>query len=126
LKINNPSPAPTTQLVELTRDLAAVAGDVATTGIGFQPARLDVVATVGLALVSSYGFSDVDGHAACVYRDYLGNQDAVAALVFIQVAVGSAQQYVSAVTYGADGFTLTWAKNASPTGIVKLKIMASK
>ena len=128
MKINNPPPAvpPTTQLVELTRDLTAAAGDVATTGLGFTPSRLDVVATISTTFISSTGFSDVSGHCACVWTDYLGAQDGGAYLVFMVTGAASAQQEVTAVVYNADGFTLTWAKNGSPTGVVNLKIMASK
>lgn len=112
-------------MIEIVRDLADIAGDVDTTGLGFTPRKLIVVAAISTTLVSSIGFSDVDGHGACVFRNYLGNQDAAANLVFIAAGAAGASQFVSGVAYTADGFTLTWSKNGAPTGNVTLKILAS-
>jgi hypothetical protein len=96
-----------------TRDLAAVSGDVAYTGVGFKPSLIIFIA--GLATRSlSAGASDATTHR-CFFSTYgVTNSIDNAALV---VSVDGANYQTAIVkTMDADGFTLTWTKTLGPTG----------
>ena len=114
-----------------TRDLAAATGDVAYTGVGFQPTA--VIALSYKASVQwqcgSWGLSDSVKACGCLllyaYRNidggaYLIGQSATSALP------GTTGQTAIVKSYDADGFTLTWTKNGVPTGTAVLYFLCLK
>lgn len=111
-----------TKVVYLTRDLAAASGDVATTGIGFRPITMLAVACVPAFPKSSWGFSDLFRDEHCLYiqaTDYFQ----VSSTSLIRIGTTTASQNAVVKSYDPDGFTLTWTKILTPTGIVNICIL---
>jgi len=118
---------------QYTRVMTAASGDVAYTGIGFQPKGLIVFATGG-TFKYCWGMSDsttVGGSfnqyqtmLAFVPGDwasFIGDSGAP----FIVIKETDANyQYAYVTSMDADGFTLTWTKAGSPTDTILLHVMA--
>ena len=124
------TPALSSKIFALTRDLTAVTGNVATTGIGFIPTSivfmcdLDTKKSNSMAVVdstkASTGWYQSDVPQSGVITDAGAN-----ACAFAQ---SSANNYAIAIvaSFDADGFTLTWAKTGSPTGTANVMGIAYK
>lgn len=115
------------KIITFTRDMTAATGNVAYTGVGFQPTSLIVLADVSTAQ-GSIGFSDSSKAVYCWEKDADGNIYTVAnALVYLtNTTVGNRQQIDSIVSYDSDGFTVNWAKTGSPTGTANIRVLAYK
>ena len=93
-------------------------GDVAYTGVGFQP-----VSIVALGIVSSYsigvGFADINltENSLLLYKNsgsfMISNE--IVLLVLHAYNLASNYQKASLKSLDADGFTLTWTKSGSGT-----------
>ena len=124
MKINNPGAPAISKVVQISRDLAVASGAVSTTGIGFKPTRLDIAANKSSSNIRCIGYVDSNLAVYSIWDDALTGHDSDAYLFF---SLGTGDfQLVSTVTFDSDGFTLTWAKTGTPTGVVKLNIIASK
>lgn len=106
------------KLGSFTRDLTAVAGDVAYTAVGFKPYLLDFMVSFGQS--HSIGWDDgtnsfctqVAGLVASpIEYPSIGTRS-----IFITDNYGTTYQRAYVKTMDADGFTLTWDKAGSPTG----------
>lgn len=110
------------------RDIAAVDGNVACTGVGFKPSVLIMIAATATdARVSaSWGVSvGTTSYMICTNRK--GNTDTFvspnAGIVWIYINAGIVSKAAIA-SLDADGFTLVWAKTGSPTGTVLISFIA--
>lgn len=110
-----------------TRDTAAATGTQAITGIGFKPSHIIIWAVVpGVAGNMSIGVDNGTAHYA-VYDNYMVYTNSWVfapnlCLVLLQTAAANNTAAVSVLD--ADGFTLSWAKTGTPTGIAYLFYMA--
>ncbi len=107
-----------------TRDMTAATGDVAYTGAGFKPFLIIAFSTVESTTAMSIGFATatVQGNIADYSLASTGaNSWAPGGELCALFTTGSGvRQLGSLKTMDADGFTLTWTKTGSPTGIANL------
>lgn len=110
-----------------TRDLSAASGNVAYTGIGFQPTAIICLAIVDSADYQvSWGFADSSKAGENVTKDSSTTfRNLGSVLIFLQTS-GGAYQTATVNSYDSDGFTLTWTKTGSPTGTLKLLFFCLK
>lgn len=111
-----------------TRDLTAASGNVAYTGVGFKPRLIRFYTAVGGTTVSSHGEAAQTGGVVQYTADAVaGYSTNASACIFAYTAVtGSNYQYAAVATFDVDGFTLTWTKNASPTGTLSVVYVAEE
>mgnify|MGYP001570361080 CR=1 FL=1 len=103
------------KIISFTRDLSVASGDVAYTGVGFMPTALVGIGVIGGSLPFTVGFAD-SGKSAADITQY-GANTITSSVNFIQIAPSGGNDQAAVVkSYDADGFTLTWTKNGSPTG----------
>lgn len=110
-----------------TRDMTVASGDVSYTGVGFRPSCITCYAGVnGATVAQSWGLAGSNLNAACQEYDYNAvyypNQTA---LIYMQTA-SSTKQSAVVKSYDADGFTLTWTKEGSPTGTANLIFLCQR
>lgn len=100
-----------------TKDISATAA-VAITGIGFQPKGIILMANIDGTKGASWGFYDATSNRSI--EDYSpATEDAYYAqsgAIFIHCGA-SDSAYANVTATGADGFTLTWGVNGTPTGV---------
>ena len=109
----------------ITRDTAAVAGDVAYTGIGFKPSNILFLSIVDLSYKMSIGLDDASVRY-CIFHhadNTLGsyswdNATSIYLRYDTKIHTGKIK------TFDSDGFTITWATSGSPTGIAYIHYMA--
>ncbi len=107
------------KLVLKYRDQTAATGDVAYTGVGFQPTSI-IFMTTGEAVVSplSIGFSD-SSRAVGLLGKYTNNVNSApfsgTVIIGATGTDNSNLQTASVKSYDADGFTLAWTKTGSPS-----------
>jgi len=111
-----------------TRDISTATGSQAITGVGFQPTALIMFVGGGGAGKASWGMASSDASEVCVSHyhnvtadsfEHWGN--------LIRIEHGSGVNYQGNLTsFDADGFTIAWTKNGSPTGTVGCKFIAFK
>lgn len=105
-----------------TRDVSTASGTQAITGVGFQPSAVIFFASVDGSAVASWGLAkNITRHIATyngptVYT--LSTQ-----CIGIYISAGNFNQG-DVTTWGADGFTITWTKGGSPTGVATVNFMA--
>lgn len=108
-----------------TYDLSTATGDQAITGVGFQPSMIIAFAAVETSTQAFWGMSDGTTDKG-VYSnkggtaDNFGSADGVA---FFQVSSGN-QNTATLKTFDTDGFTLTWTKLGTITGIATVNYIA--
>lgn len=118
------------KLGTFTRDVSQTTDQVIT-GVGFQPDFIEFMACINENTPASIGWDncqasghyslyDEDKYADDNYGISEGSESIV--IYTAQYVYGSA--HVSAV--GADGFTLDWSKQGSPTGTAKIVYKAIK
>ncbi|MGM5018734.1 hypothetical protein [Tardiphaga sp. 367_B4_N1_1] len=116
------APGLKSKVIATTRVLTAASGNVAYTGVGFKPSAIVAVAAINTTPAFGVGFSDAALGAGGV--TYYGNNHATFGAFLIEVFLtndlGSDYQTASVASYDADGFTLAWTKNGSPTGTANL------
>ena len=102
-----------------SRDLSLATGDQIITGVGFKPKGI-MINGGGLANAGtgSWGFSDSTNDSA-TYDDHNTTPNAygnTANLLFFKID-GSNNNIAVLKSFDSDGFTITWTKTGSPTGI---------
>lgn len=115
------------KIIEITRDLAADSGDVAYTGVGFLPSAIIVFGgTGGNGFNIGMADSAKTNRVLTKYADSTNYVNAAGSigsnLIFYSVTSGNRQTAI-VKSYDADGFTLTWTKTGSPTGIITLEVL---
>ena len=110
------------KLGSFTRDMTAVGGAVAYTGVGFKPSAILFFGNIGGTYAQTIGI-DNGTTKFCVYYSAA---DTTANTVSYSIAAypsGAGQLgLISAI--GADGFTITWTKDGSPTGTLQIFYIA--
>jgi hypothetical protein len=106
-----------------TYNLATASGDVAITGIGFQPSAIICIANVdGTAGSFSIGAADSAKTVGNISRNnntFFYDNAGVNALIGIDPGTGNISTAI-VKSFDADGFTLTWTKGGTNTGIANL------
>jgi len=112
------------KIIALTRAMNAASGNVAYTGVGFQPRALIVFGTVMDSFGASWGMGDVT-LAEMNLRQYNNTPtlDASNRFISFEQSLGVTGQEAFLDTLDADGFTLTWAKIGTPTGTGYAKVL---
>lgn len=113
-----------------TYNLATASGDVAITGIGFQPTAIICFANVdGSAGGISMGVADsakvVDSIGRNTNTFFYVNGGGGACLINLDPATGAASTAI-VKTYDSDGFTLTWTRGGANTGTANLIFLCFK
>ena len=111
------------KLIQISRDLTVASGDVAYTGFGFTPTSLIINYNIASNSHGGNGFVDSSKSGKCMFTEDGTTRLSQAHLIFIPSASGQ-YQMADVKSYDADGFTLTWAKTASPTGTVLIDVLA--
>lgn len=111
-----------------TRDMTAATGSVAYTGVGFQPKLiLFRWGIVGLNLVSSgWGFSDSITSEFTAYNTTSGFISMTTSACIWGYVDASNSQSATLGSLDSDGFTLSWVKNDSPTGTLRIHYVAMR
>jgi hypothetical protein len=110
------------KVITVTRDMTAVTGDVAYTGVGFTPTSMFASATAESTYSSLNGICDSAKNQKCVYQVGTGFYDG-SSLIDMEQTLGTARQIGVLKSFNADGFTITWTKTGSPTGNAACKII---
>lgn len=110
-----------------SRDYSSASGDVAYTGVGFQPTALHALyGKAGASVGDGHGMADSAKTAVALNnRQNNGTANVQNVLIYSDIVSGG---YQSAIvkTYDSDGFTLTWTKLGSPTGTMSIGFLAFK
>lgn len=135
---NETTPAYTTvpglqsKIITSTRNATTASGDVSYTGIGFVPTSIQIQATLGDDIfIYSFGISDSSKAGISYYNigtsfSGLANTVGLTNAVIFVGANNLNWQGAIVKTYDADGVTLTWTKTGSPTGTIRINIIAYK
>jgi len=105
-----------TKVITFTRDLTAASGTVGYTGVGFQPTAIILFLSEPTTGRKSWGVGDVDKTNHTLMERYDGT------LSIRTTWIGQIWTTLDDVhrakisSYDADGFTLEWEKEDSPTG----------
>ena len=109
-----------------TRDSAAATASVAYTGVGFQPKAIMFISHIENADQISWGFDD--GTTANNKYDNSGGSDdtwASAGSKSIMARESSGNYQTGGVSaFGADGFTISWVKAGSASGLQYITYLA--
>ncbi len=103
----------------------SVTGTQAITGVGFQPGVVIILASVAASALVSIGIDNATTHL-CVANAY----SYIAGLWYPQnfviylIVDGTTDARAIVSSMDADGFTLTWTKEASPTGTATVAYLA--
>jgi hypothetical protein len=110
---------------QITRDLTAITGTVAYTGVGFQPTACVGAGSTNasLAYTTFLGLADSAGAGLAFAGTPTVNETTSHFLFFADVAVATNNQTADIASYDSDGFTLSWTKTGSPTGTATVQIM---
>lgn len=120
----------TYKIISFTRDLSLAGGIVSTTGVGFRPRFIQFQSGIsGGGIWASQGVADGLGGGGCL--EFNGG---TAPIIYFQGATviiqrdnpsGSNFQQVGTggISLDADGFSLNWGKNGTPTAIASLTAM---
>lgn len=120
---------PRVKVGTITRDLTAVSGNVATTGVGFKPSLVFFFTNVSNNNRMSFG-ADAGSSSGMTIYDNLGNTDNTydnsvsgGASILAMTSTGT-RQFANINSLDADGFTLAWTKDGSPTGTLTIIYVA--
>lgn len=127
------APALSSIIITSTRARNGNTADVAYTGVGFVPTVIIALAVLaGTEVSNSIGFSDSAKAAACIFTYYDGGSNGGGAFIAAVGGDGTAAPTTTGQTaivksYDADGFTLTWTKNGTPSaGTISLYFLCLK
>lgn len=111
-----------------TRDTSVASGDVAITGVGFQPKFLLMMCGENGAQSFSFGFDDGVTKGAMINAGiisagvwFLNGADSA---LFYDNAGGTSYTRGRVASFGADGFTYTFDKVGTPTGTITMQYVA--
>jgi len=119
---------PASKSISSGRTLSDVDGDVSYTGFGFKPSSV-----IGYGLISQNRCANLIGWACqdlttgCLFDDpsVAGRYNNTNLFMRANTSIGvAASAHVS--SFDTDGFTITWSKTGSPTGIFALDFIAFK
>lgn len=106
---------PKFKIVTFTRNLVDADGAVAITGVGFRPSSVIVIgAPAATGSAPTIGMCDASLTQAAVSTFTTGYIEAKAMLPFGPSGTNYVQGQITSLD--ADGFTVTWTKQGSPTG----------
>lgn len=109
-----------------TRALTTASGTQAITGVGFTPKAVIFLGVRDGGLLDTKGF-DTGVAANCILQGYDSNQFLGAAYsIYFYHGSGVDRQRALITSLDADGFTLTWTKDGSPTGTGTMLYLAIK
>jgi len=117
------TPSFTSKLLNHTRALDAVSGDVSYTGYGFQPKALIIFTELAAVQYHSWGLGDVALAEMCLYYNYNATWGMSTTQIIRIVGVDYGQTAVLK-TLDADGFTLTWTLTGSTSGTITFIVLA--
>jgi hypothetical protein len=105
-----------------TRVMTAGAGTVAYTGVGFKPSAIIVLMSGALGTGDwSAGFTDGTTQSCIAgLASASGNVTSGASTLVFEYQSAGVNQQATLQSLDSDGFTLSWAKNGSPTGTAYL------
>lgn len=106
-----------------TRDISLATGSQSVTGVGFTPRMLILFGTIDNG-ASSWGMADGTSQGCIFRRPTDGAIYQAAVVAQFQNNVTPDQAYASLSSFDADGFTLSWTKQNSPTGTATIKYLA--
>ncbi len=109
-----------------TRDLTAASGNVAYTGIGFQPKAVLMIAVVAATKTACWGFAaGAGGHVVNERGDDANLDVNTNYCINATTSAGSGHYQIAGIaTFDSDGFTLTWTKGNAPTGTLTVIYLA--
>lgn len=108
-----------------TRDVSTATGSQSVTGVGFTP-RVVHFLMGSNGKQTSTGIA-VSGASRCVYQDAGSSVFNASGTVCIYWENGGGVNYQGSVSsLDADGFTVSWTKNGSPTGTATIQYLAIK
>ena len=107
-----------------TRDMSLASGNVAYTGVGFQPKAIIFISRVGAVASLSWGFDNATNTENINIRGAATSYEVeTTRSIFLQQASGDTQTALIA-SMDADGFTLTWTKTGTPTATATIIYLA--
>ena len=117
------------RLVSLfTRDLTLAAGLQSITGVGFRPKVILFFANIDSAPQMSICANDARTNAGEGIQDYSGivadSYQLVQNVSVILTVNSTTRSFASLSSIDADGFTLSWQKDGSPTGTAAVGYLA--
>lgn len=118
------SALPTLQskVITSTRDMTAASGTVAYTGVGFVPTSIMAFGVIQSSYSFGLGFVDSARTEQGLFQFGTNTLYTDPALLSIATSAG-VQQYCTVSSYDADGFSLVWTKQGSPTGTAELRFI---
>lgn len=118
------SALPTLQskVITSTRDMTAAGGTVAYTGVGFVPTSIMAFGVIQSSYSFGLGFVDSARTEQGLFQFGTNTLYTDPALLSIATSAG-VQQYCTVSSYDADGFSLVWTKQGSPTGTAELRFI---
>ena len=113
------------KIVTITRDLSSTDGNVAYTGVGFQPSALLAMGRIGSSLGGNEVLFAMADSAKVVKDSYLGGSLITTVNHFMNFADTGGTNVAAAdvASYDSDGFTLTWLHAGSPTGTAIIYVL---
>ena len=109
------------KIITFTRNIAAADGDVAYTGVGFKPSCVIFMAIVNGTTKHSIGYDALSNGLGVLIAYGAASSWINDAAKSITLHDGSAaNQYGNIKTFDADGFTITYGHDGSPTGIATI------
>lgn len=110
-----------------TRDMTIATGAQAVTGVGFRPTYIEFTGAVPTDPNISHGASDGTNHISSYKDDANAAADVVTSAnpILLFPTLGDTQR-VTSIVFDADGFTLQWQKNGTPTGTALIGYKAFK
>ena len=123
---NNVGTADATPVIkQITRDMTAGPGAVATTGIGFRASKITLYAKIPGTIVQSIGvLATTPGHLV-IYTTSAAGSDSINNTECVRLQTGSTpDRQLATGVIDEDGFTLTWAKAGNPTGTATIVVVA--
>lgn len=106
-----------------SRDISTASGSQAITGVGFTPKAVIFFGAIDGTTITSFGFGNATGEKTVFQRGSAGGWFNSTGLTF-QVNSTPDQSYATIASLDADGFTLTWTKQNSPTGTATINYLA--
>ena len=112
------------KLGTFTRDISLASGTQEVTGVGFTPKTVIFFAAIN-AVCSSSGIDD--GSTSYSITHTYANAAGTGGLYSIFASISATNEYYGEITtLGSDGFTITWAKEGTPTNTLTIYYLASK
>ncbi len=112
------------KLLIATRDMTLASGNVSYAGVGFKPRFLLFFGALGANAVISQGCADENGEIASLYNNFGDSNYYCSSSYALRLAHALGDQWITAVTMDADGFTVSWVKSNLPTGTGSFAVLA--